>query len=164
MNMLFRVHHEKKLAVEKGIEEAWKAAYDQAQRAWDVQELVEEAIAEKENDERLLQRVLRRVEGDDQQRIEEANRFVQDYCNLSLRIHKLLKGLIQIVGQGGHTIAKAAELDEATRAYEKWKEDYPEAFVMAYRPVHEVIRERINKALDRPPGGSNWQGLFEDEE
>jgi hypothetical protein len=163
MSFLFRIHTGGKEAVEKEIE-SWKASHDERELSGDVQELVEEALAERDRDDALLKRVLQRARGADRRKIDEAHRFIQDYCRRSIHIHNLIRGVIERARQAGHAIEQAAALDRATQDYERWQEDYPELLLMAYDPVEQRLRARITQAINSTPKESNWRDLFADED
>ncbi len=163
MSVLFRIRTGEKEAVEKEIE-TWKAAHKEARRVWEVEDLVEEALAERDKDAALLKRVLQRARGADREKIEEAHRFIQDYCRRSIRIHDLIRELIQQAGQTGHPIERAEDLNRATQDYQAWLDDYPELLVMAYEPAGEVIGRRIAQALNTGAPESNWRQLFDEDE
>jgi hypothetical protein len=163
MSVLFRIRTGEKEAAAKEIE-SWRAAHNGARPAWEVEDLLEEALAERDRDEAFLKRVLERARGADREKIEEAHRFIQDYCRNSIRIHDLIRESIRRLEQAGHPIDKAAELDQATRDYQKWQDDYPELLLMAYEPVGEIIARRIAQALADRSEGSDWRRLFDEDD
>jgi hypothetical protein len=163
MSFLFRIHTGGKEAVENEIE-SWKASHDERELSGDVQELIEEALAERDRDDALLKRVLQRARGADRRKIDEAHRFIQDYCRRSIHIHNLIRGVIERAQQAGHPVEQAAALDGATCDYQRWQEDYPELLLMTYDPVEQRLRARIAQALGSAPKESNWRELFADED
>ena len=163
MSVLFQIRTGEKLAVESALI-SWQAARGPAELAEEVKDLIEEALAERDRDEALLQRVLERVRGTDQNKINEAYRFLQDYCRRSIHIHALIRGLIQQAQQAGQVISRAAALDQATHDYEAWQDDYAELLVMAYEPVGQLLRDRVAHAVRRASKESNWRQLFADED
>src|SRR5258707_1111177 len=100
MNILYQVRKAGKEAVAREIE-SWKLAHKHAMLAWPIEELVHKALVERDNDERFLKRVLEHARGGDKDQIDEANRFIQEYCDRNIIIHDLLRGLIAKVGTAG---------------------------------------------------------------
>jgi hypothetical protein len=163
MSVLFRIRAGEKEAAAKEIE-SWKADRNGARPAREVQDLVEEALAERDRDDAFLQRVLERVRGTDREKIDEAHRFIQEYCRSSIRIHDLIRESIRWAEQAGHLIAKAAELDQATRDYQTWQDDYPDLLLMAYEPVEQAIRKRVAQPLTGRPEEPDWRRLFDEKD
>jgi hypothetical protein len=162
MSVLFRIRKGEKEAVEKELE-SWQATRG-AEAAGEIEELLEEVLAERDSDEALFKRILQRARGADQQKIDEAYRFIHEYCERSMRIHDLLRTMIAQTRRAGRQVSKAEALDRVTGDYKAWQEDYPELLLMAYEPVAQVIQDRTARALASKPTESNWRQLFAGEE
>src|SRR5437016_3804607 len=100
MRVRYHLRKEQRRAFVKAIE-SWKAAYDQAQQAFDVQDMVQEAVDERAQDEQFLRWVLQQAAGEDRVQLDEAHQFIQDYCELGIHIHDLIREAIVFVRQLG---------------------------------------------------------------
>lgn len=161
-SILFRMRAEAREAAARSLED-WKAAHDEAMRAYDAEDLVRDVLATRDQDEEFLQRVLQRAGGDDREWIEQANEFIQQYCDINLRIIRLLTELVGVLERRGHTIDGAEKLEAAGHDYLRWKKDCPDLLLLRYGPAKSLLRERIAAALANPPTKSDWRECFEDE-
>jgi chromosome segregation ATPase len=160
MNILYRVRQEGREAVVREIQ-SWKANGKDALLPWQMEELIRKALAERDEDEVFLRRVLERAGGEDPKRIDEANGFVQAFCDKSITVHNLLREMAADLGKLGQPVPSAmAQLDRATEDYQRWKEDYPDLLALAYTPLKKLLSKRIAKALERSPKESDGAPVF----
>ena len=129
----------------------------------EVEELVLSLLEDRDSDKELFGRILKDTRGRSRAEIDLGNRFIQDICDTSLRILDLAWRCIRMLRNEGHEVQGADRLEQATEDYRRWKEEYPELFVMTYEPVRQVIADRIRAALSSQAQESNWQQLFADD-
>jgi hypothetical protein len=160
-DVLFRVRRESKQAIAKQIR-SWKLPRARAEVARDLEEMVQEALADRIADEDFLKRVLHRASGSDLARIDCANEFIQSYCDQSIEVHDLLREMIHKSGRSTELLREVAALDQATEQYRKWQEDYPDLLALAYQPLQLMAERRLQEVLQDESGESDWTALFTD--
>src|SRR4051812_30138239 len=101
MSVLFRIRTGEKEAAEKEIA-SWQAAEEDVNLPHQVEALVRETLADRDRDAELLKRVLERARGADEKAIDEAHRFIQDYCRRSIHIHDLIRDRVRLAREKGH--------------------------------------------------------------
>lgn len=89
--------------------------------------------------------------------IDEANRFIHEYCERSIRIHELVRECIRLLEALGNKVNGPERLTEATEDYRRWQEDYPEKLALCDKTVCETMKSRIETALRTPPTESDWR-------
>jgi hypothetical protein len=160
MNMLLQIRsEEKKIAYERV--ESWKKSHKEVVRVWEAEDMIEGALASRDNDDRLFRYILRRSPAINKDLMDAANLCIQQICENSIKIHDIIREYIKPLLETGHPVAKSKELDDATKDYRTWKEDYPDSLAMSYQPVARVLRGRVKKLLGSSPKKSNWRKLFD---
>jgi hypothetical protein len=159
MSIIFRVRNEEKRVVAEQIE-SWKKAHDELKFAWQVEDLLQKILADRDEDEGFLEQELERASDSDREEIDEVSEFIHESCLRSIRIHDLVRDLIARAEKVGHPIPKADLLDKATADYRRWKEDYPDLLAMAYAPVRDRIQRRITDALADQGEETDWREML----
>jgi len=155
-NIVYRVRAEEKNAAEREIE-AWKEAHREAMLARDLEELLEKVLHDWQADEAFLSTIPQKTAGRNRNEIDEANRFIHEFCERSIRIHELVRECIRLSAALGHSVGGANRLTDATEDYRRWQEEYPEKLAMCDNSVRETIKSRIENALRNPPTESDWR-------
>jgi hypothetical protein len=124
---------------------SWKEDRKKAKIVLEIEDMVEGLLADRDKDERLLRYILNKAQGNDKIAIEKANAFIQKYCEKAILTHREIRNLVRTVGGAGLTVTKCEEFDRATEDYEKWKEDYPDFLIMAYKPIERMVLGQAKK-------------------
>src|SRR5260370_2548664 len=126
--------------------------------------MIQRCVDGLEKDRQVIQRILREINPENADSIDNANRASQHYLDLGLQILDNLREAVRLATSSGQRIENAADLDKVTEQYRSWKEDLPDRLMMEYAPVQNRIREHITESLRDPPKESDWEDLIDDTE
>jgi len=125
------------------------------------QDVLEFCFHHREDDEKLL-RSLMRLAGNysSKTQVDEVNRKLQIY--LDARID-FLRELLACTALRPNLLSKydAARLEGASADYQQWKDEIPDLLFLWFRPVTDMMRNRMSEAL-KVTGQSDWRSLCED--
>src|SRR5216683_6384804 len=129
---------------------------ERARLARDLSGLIADHVSKQSEVRRMVSDLVQRVTDKSPDEIDHANHFLEKYLGVIVGLGEAFQGFAGKVTAAGLEVKGLDALETAIDEWKRLREDLPERFALAYKPVRSAVRKRVAKALAAPPVAADW--------